>query len=55
MTEAFIHSCDVFSLEKQRSGRLELVVGVPSPAGSDSDLDVLGRAADLQEKLNQHK
>uniref|UniRef100_A0A8C2JR20 Zinc finger C3H1-type containing n=1 Tax=Cyprinus carpio TaxID=7962 RepID=A0A8C2JR20_CYPCA len=46
---------DMASLEKQRSGRLELVVGVPSPAGSDSDLDVLGRAADLQEKLNQHK
>ncbi|XP_026095225.1 zinc finger C3H1 domain-containing protein [Carassius auratus] len=45
---------DMASLEKQRSGRLE-VVGVPSPAGSDSDLDVLGRAADLQEKLNQHK
>uniref|UniRef100_A0A673G357 Putative zinc-finger domain-containing protein n=1 Tax=Sinocyclocheilus rhinocerous TaxID=307959 RepID=A0A673G357_9TELE len=46
---------DMASLEKQRSGRLEFVGGVPSPAGSDSDLDVLGRAADLQEKLNQHK
>ncbi|XP_043090423.1 zinc finger C3H1 domain-containing protein isoform X4 [Puntigrus tetrazona] len=43
------------SLEKQRSGRLELVVGIPSPAGSDSELDILGRAADLQEKFNQHK
>ncbi|KAL0150537.1 hypothetical protein M9458_054130, partial [Cirrhinus mrigala] len=37
------------------SGRLEFVMGVPSPAGSDSELDLLGRAADLQEKFNQHK
>ncbi|XP_058622933.1 zinc finger C3H1 domain-containing protein isoform X2 [Onychostoma macrolepis] len=46
---------DMASLERQRSGRLELVVGIPSPAGSDSELDVLGRAADLQERFNQHK
>ncbi|KAK2866832.1 hypothetical protein Q8A67_024949 [Cirrhinus molitorella] len=46
---------DMASLEKQRSGRLEFVMGVPSPAGSDSELDFLGRAADLQEKFNLHK
>ncbi|XP_073687526.1 zinc finger C3H1 domain-containing protein isoform X2 [Garra rufa] len=46
---------DMASLEKQRSSRLEFVMGVPSPAGSDSEMDVLGRAADLQERFNQHK
>ncbi|RXN16373.1 zinc finger C3H1 domain-containing isoform X2 [Labeo rohita] len=46
---------DMASLERQRPGRLELVMGVPSPAGSDSELDLLGRAVDLQEKFNQHK
>lgn len=43
------------SLEKQRSGRLEFVVGVPSPAGSDSELEIMGRVADLQEKFTQHR
>ncbi|ROL44841.1 Zinc finger C3H1 domain-containing protein [Anabarilius grahami] len=46
---------DMASLEKQRSGRLEFVVGVPSPAGSDSELEIMGRVADLQEKFSQHR
>ncbi|XP_067293349.1 zinc finger C3H1 domain-containing protein [Pseudorasbora parva] len=46
---------DMASVEKQRSGRLEFVMGVPSPAGSDSELEIMGRVADLQEKFTQHR
>ncbi|KAK7122146.1 hypothetical protein R3I93_023078 [Phoxinus phoxinus] len=50
---------DMASLEKQRSGRLDLV-GVSyththSPVGSDSELELIGRVADLQEMFSQHR
>jgi hypothetical protein len=44
--------CVMFlSLEKQRSGRLD----THSPVGSDSELELMGRVADLQEKFSQHR
>ncbi|XP_077101654.1 zinc finger C3H1 domain-containing protein isoform X1 [Siphateles boraxobius] len=47
---------DVASLEKQRSE----LVGAPyththSPAGSDSELELMCRVADLQEKFSEHR